>query len=64
MIQHLKKMKQKIIDKIIFMKEIIDTFTKDKVERLLSIGEVKTEEKEIPYLSVDVEKYLETFKEE
>jgi hypothetical protein len=46
------------------MKEVLDTFTKDKIENLLPIGEVKADEKGIPYLSVDVEKYLETFKDE
>jgi hypothetical protein len=46
------------------MKEVLDTFTKDKIEILLPIGEVKADEKDVPYLSVDVEKYLETFKDE
>ena len=50
--------------KLIFMKELLDTFTKDKIETLLPIGEVKADEKGVPYLSVDVEKYLETFKDE
>ena len=52
------------MSKIIFMKEVLDTFSKEKIESLISIGEVKTDEKEIPYLSVDIEKYLELFKEE
>ena len=50
--------------KLIFMKEVLDTFTKDKIEILLPIGEVKADEKGVSYLSVDVEKYLETFKDE
>jgi hypothetical protein len=45
------------------MKETLDTFTKDKIETLLPIGEVKADEKGVPYLSVDVEKYLETLRE-
>jgi hypothetical protein len=52
------------MSKLIFMKEVLDTFSKEKIEMLLPIGEIKIDEKEIPYLSVDVEKYLETFKDE
>lgn len=50
--------------KMIFVKETLDTFNQDKIDKLLSIGEVKLDEKNVPYLSVDIEKYLETFKED
>lgn len=50
--------------KMIFMKETLDTFNQDKIDKLLPIGEVKLDEKNVPYLSVDIEKYLETFKDE
>lgn len=52
------------MSKLIFMKEVLDTFSKEKIETLLPIGEVKADEKGVPYLSVDVEKYLEQFKDE
>jgi hypothetical protein len=46
--------------KIIFMKELLDTLGKEKVNELLKIGEVKLDEKEVPYISVDAEPYLES----
>jgi RNA binding exosome subunit len=50
--------------KLIFMKEVLDTFSKEKIEMLLPISEIKQDEKGVHYLSVDVEKYLQQFKDE
>lgn len=52
------------MSKLIFMKEVLDTFSKEEIETLCPMGEIKIDEKGVPYLSVDVEKYLEQFKDE
>ncbi len=46
--------------KIIFMKELLDTLKKEKIDELLKIGEVKLDKKEVPYISVDAETYFES----
>lgn len=45
--------------KLIFMDELLKTFNKEQIEKLLKIGEVKLDAKEIPYVSVDMDVYLE-----
>lgn len=42
------------------MQDIINSFAKEYVEKLLNIGEVKTYGEEIPYLSIDADVYLES----
>ena len=44
--------------KIVFMKELLDTFTKEKVEQLIKIGQVLLDKNEIPYITVDMDVYL------
>ena len=46
--------------KLIFMDELLRTFKKEQIEQLLKIGQIKLNEKEIPYLVVDMDVYLET----
>ena len=46
--------------KIVFMKELIDTFTKEKVEQLIKIDQVKLDEKKIPYITIDIDVYLKS----
>lgn len=50
--------------KLIVMKETADLLPKEEFERLLTIGEIKQDEKGAPYLVVDVDKYLNSVKDE
>ena len=40
------------------MKEILDSFTEEKIKELLLIGEIKVDNKGVCYLYIDLETYL------
>lgn len=45
--------------KILILKETMALFSKEKADKLVSKGEIKYDSNEQPYLSIEMEKYLE-----